>query len=104
MPRSIEDRVRRELEREQCAIERLRLEPALLAPALRAEHGEIMADLEAAWERARDAVDALTHAVGDDAARFSAEFGTAWSLLKHELRRVAPELGARPLGPVPSAS
>ncbi len=90
MPRSIEHRVRRELEREQHAIERLRLDPALLEPELQSQHGEILAALDAAWERARDAVDALTHAVGDDAARFSAEFGTAWSLLKHELRRVAP--------------
>ena len=95
MPSSIEQRVRRELQREHRAIERLRLDPSLLQPEVREQHAETVATLEAAWERARDAVEALTHAVGDDAARFSAEFGTAWSLLKHELRRVAPPVPTR---------
>lgn len=85
----IEQRIRSELLREHRTIERMRIDPSLLHPEAREQHAETVATLEATWERARDAVEALSVAVGDDAARFSAEFGTAWSLLKSELRRVA---------------
>lgn len=88
MPISIEQRVRHELERELRIIERLRIDPSLLEPEYREQHEETIAGLDAVWERARDAVEALSHAHGDEAARYSAEFGSAWSLLKAELRRV----------------
>ena len=87
---SIEQRVRRELIRELRTIERMRDDPTLMCAEARAQHADTLTRLEAAWERARDAIEALTYSVGPDATRFSAEFGTAWSLLKAELRRASP--------------
>ena len=88
MPMTLEQRVRRELEREHHAIELVRRDPVRLDEAWRPRHSEVVAELEAAWERARDAVDALARAVGPEAAQISDEFGCAWSELKTRLRTV----------------
>lgn len=88
MATKLEERVRQELDREGCCIETLRRDPSRLTPEALMSYGETMATLDAAWERARDAVEALAFAIGDEASRYSAEFGDAWRLLKAELRRV----------------
>lgn len=89
MPTKLEARVREELDHEGSAIEVLRRDPSRLTPEALMHYAETMATLDAAWERARDAVEALAFAVGEEAARYSAEFGDAWSVLKSELRRVS---------------
>jgi len=88
MQTKLELRVREELEREGRLIERLRRDPSRLTRDALMHYAETMATLDAAWERARDAVDALAYAVGEEAARYSAEFGDAWRLLKAHLDRV----------------
>jgi hypothetical protein len=88
MSTTIEQRIRSELDREHDLIEALRRDPALLAPEAREHHAETLAELESAWERARDAVDAVASAVGREASLYSAEFGDAWRLLKSRMRGV----------------
>ena len=88
MPISLEQRVRRELDREHNVIELLRRDPVRLDPEVRPRHSEVVNELEAAWQRARRAVDALSCAVGPEAIRISDEFGRAWSELKARLQTV----------------
>ena len=88
MPTKLETRVRQELDRAGRVIETLRRDPSRLTQTALMRYAETMATLDAAWERARDAIEALSFAVGEEASRYSAEFGDAWHLLKSELRRV----------------
>ena len=88
MPTTIEQRVRTELDREHSLIEALRKNPDLMTPEARLQREETLAELQEAWERARDAVDAVSSAVGREATLYSAEFGDAWRLLKSRLRTV----------------
>ncbi len=90
MQTKLEARVREELDREGRVIETLRRDPARLTPEALMRYSETMASLDAAWDRARDAVEALACATGEEAATYSAEFGDAWRLLKAELFRVQP--------------
>ena len=86
MPTKLEERVRQELDRESRVIETLRRDPTRMTHEALMRYAETMATLDAAWERARDAVEALAFADGEEAARYSAEFGDAWRLLKVQLR------------------
>ena len=88
MPTKLELQVREELDRAGRTIEVLRRDPSRLTRDAFMHYAETFATLDAAWERARDAVEALAFAVGDEAARYSIEFGDAWRLLKADLRRV----------------
>ena len=88
MQTKLEERVREELDREGSVIEALRRDPSRLTSEALMHYAQTMATLDAAWERAHDAVEALAFAVGEEAARYSAEFGDAWRLLKADLRRV----------------
>jgi hypothetical protein len=88
MTTTIEYGVRGELDRHRWVIEQLRRNPMRLVPHARAHHAETMADLDAVWERARDAVEALAEASEAEVSRYSGEFGDAWRQLKSQLRRV----------------
>jgi hypothetical protein len=88
MSTTLETRVRRELDREASRIEQVRRDAHGLKPALRAKHAEVVADLDAAWSRAQDAIDRLVLAVGEEAAAASREFEDAWTALKVLLRTV----------------
>lgn len=91
---SIEERLRTELVREQQRIDALRRDPSLLTRRARRQPGATLAALEAAWSRARDALEELARTANSpadhrDAERWGEEFGLAWRQLKSELRGVA---------------
>ena len=88
MPTTLEQRVRFELEREHQRIDAVRRDPGRLKPEWQAEHERIVAELEADWERARDAVEALARASSGEASPVGEEFGRAWRELKSRARTV----------------
>ena len=88
MRTKLEAQVRDELDRAGRVIETLRRDPSRLTREALMHYAETMAVLDAAWERAHDAVEALTFAVDEEAARYSIEFGDAWRLLKAHIRKV----------------
>lgn len=91
---NIEERLRSELVREQQRIDALRRDPSLLTRRARRHPRKTLAMLEAAWTRARDALEGLTRTTSNDAdhrdtEHWGEEFGLAWRQLKSELRGVA---------------
>ncbi|MDJ0521064.1 MAG: hypothetical protein QNJ90_03215 [Planctomycetota bacterium] len=88
MPTKLEERVRQELDQKGRLIETLRRDPAHLTHDALMRYSDTMASLDAAWERAREAVEALACAAGAEATRCSEEFADAWQELQWELRRV----------------
>jgi hypothetical protein len=88
MSTTLEQRVRLELEREHARIDALRRDPARLKPEWQAEHERVVAELEADWERARDAIEALARAASGQASSIGEEFGRAWRELKSRARAV----------------
>ena len=102
MRTKLEAQVRDELDRAGRVIETLRRDPSRLTRDALLHYADTMAALDAAWERAHDAVEALAFAVDDEAARYSIEFGDAWRILKAQIAGVqrnerstrAPQRGA----------